>query len=148
MPRYSTVISSPWPIESAFDYLSDFANSEGWDPGVAEARQVSWGPVSVDSEFDLVVRFLGRRMTLRYRVIDFVPARRVVFESSSARLRSVDSLDFKPRLDGCEITYDADLRFIGAAALCNPLLAVFFRQIGNRARDSLRALVGVRHVGP
>jgi hypothetical protein len=39
------------------------------------------------------------------------------------------------------MTYDADLRFKGIAAVANPLLAVGFRRVGDRARDSLRSLL-------
>jgi len=142
MPHYRAVIPSTWSIERAFTYMSDFANAQEWDPGVVEARRLGTGPIGVGTEFDLAVMFAGRRLVLRYRVRDFEPNRRIVFVSSTKSLRSVDSLTFASHSGGCEMTYDADLHFTGVAMVANPLLALFFRRVGNRARDSLRALLG------
>ncbi|HUX03404.1 MAG TPA: SRPBCC family protein [Acidimicrobiales bacterium] len=142
MPRYHAVIPSTWSIDRAFSYMSDFANAQEWDPGVLEARQVGGGPIGIGTEFDLVVKFGGRRREMRYRLRDFEPTHRIVFESSTKVLRSVDSLTFESRPGGCEMTYDADLRFNGVAALANPLLAMFFRRVGERARDSLNQTLG------
>ena len=74
--------------------------------------------------------------------VELVPARRVVFTSSTSALESVDTLTFEPRGRGCEMTYRAELRFKGSARVANPLLAVLFRRLGNRARDSLREVLG------
>ncbi len=142
MPRYRAVIPSSWSTERAFAYMSDFSNAQEWDPGVLEAHRLGAGPIGVGTEFDLTVTFAGRRLVLRYRVRDFEPNRRIVFEALTKSLRSVDSLIFAPRSDGCEMTYDADLRFTGVAVVANPLLAMVFRRVGNRARDSLRELLG------
>ena len=39
------------------------------------------------------------------------------------------------------MTYDARLSFKGLAALANPLLALGFNRVGDRARDSLRKVL-------
>jgi hypothetical protein len=122
--------------------MSDFSNAQEWDPGVAAAKQIGSGPIAKGTEFDLVVLFAGRRVTLRYRVKEFVENQRVVFEASSARLHSLDTLTFVPRPDGCEMTYAAEVRLTGVASVVNPLLALGFTRVGDRARDSLRALLG------
>lgn len=142
MPRYRTVIPSNWSTERAFAYMSDFSNAQEWDPGVLEAHRLGAGPIGVGTEFDLTVKFAGQRLVLRYRVRDFEQNRRIVFEALTKSLRSVDALIFTPRSGGCEMTYDADLRFTGVATVANPPLAMVFRRVGNRARDSLRELLG------
>lgn len=142
MARYTAVIPSVRTLESTFDYMSDFSNAQEWDPGVAAATQIGSGPIGNGTEFDLVVLFAGRRTTLRYRVKEYVENQRVVFEASSTRLYSLDTLTFAPRLDGCEMTYVAEVRLTGIASVANPLLALGFARVGDRARDSLRALLG------
>ena len=141
MPRYTTVIASTWPVERAFTYMSNFANAREWDPGVVTATQLGADAIDVGTEFDLEVTFAGRRKAMRYRIEEYEPNRRVVFQSLTRLLRSVDSLTFDSSPEGCEMVYDADLRFLGLATVVNPLLAVFFRSTGDRARDSLRALL-------
>ncbi len=142
MARYTAVIPSVRTLESTFAYMSDFSNAQEWDPGVAAAKQIGSGPIGKGTEFDLVVLFAGRRMTLRYRVNEYVEDKLVVFEASSARLHSLDTLTFVPRPDGCEMTYAAEVRLKGVASVVNPLLALGFTRVGDRARDSLRALLG------
>ena len=122
--------------------MADFSNAEQWDPGVNSAHRVDAGALGLGSEFDLTVPFGGRAKILRYCITEFEPDRRVTFSSTTSMLRSVDALTFKARPAGCEMIYDADLRFTGPAAIANPLLALVFRRIGNRARDSLRQVLG------
>ena len=142
MSRYTTLITSSWPVDRAFDYMSDFANAAQWDPGVLEARRHDTGPLGVGSQFELVVSFAGRTRTMSYRMEEYEVNRRVVFSSVTRSLRSVDTLSFEPRGEGCVMTYDAELSFSGAAGLANPLLALIFRRVGDRARDSLRHMLG------
>jgi hypothetical protein len=142
MPRYTTTIPCTWSVYEAFSYMSDFSNAQYWDPSVVKATRVDDGALAVDSEFDLTVRFAGRDKALRYRITSLEWPRIVTFTSSTSTLLSLDTLTFEPRANGCEMTYSAELRFNGVASVANPLLSLFFRRLGDRARDSLRAILG------
>jgi len=120
MPRYVTVINSTWNVEQAFAFMSDFSNAVRWDPGVLSAHRLDGGEVRVGSAFDLTVAFAGRRMTLRYAVRSLTAPQQVVFVASTSLLESVDTLTFEQRGEECRMTYDADLRFKGLAAVANP----------------------------
>lgn len=141
MPRYVTVIDSTWKVEDAFAFMSDFSNARRWDPGVLAARRLDTGEVREGSSFDLTVAFAGRKMTLRYTVQSLESPRQVVFVASTRLLESVDTLTFTANGDSCRMTYDAKLSLKGLALVANPLLAVAFRRIGDRARDSLRSVL-------
>lgn len=142
MPRYVATIPSNWGVDEAFSFMSDFANAQLWDPSVVSARRVDGGEVALDSKFDLTVRFAGRNKTLRYRVTSLVSGREVTFESTTRVLTSLDTLTFEPRAHGCQMTYSAELRFTGIAALANPVLGRLFRRLGDRARDKLVEILG------
>ncbi len=142
MPCYNATIPTPWSVDEAFAYMSDFANAQSWDPSVVSAHRVQGGEVAVDAEFDLTVRFAGREQGLRYRVTSLEPPRSVTFTATTGALWSMDTLTFEPRADGCVMTYRAELRFRGVAAMANPLLGLLFRRRGDRARDSLREILG------
>ena len=45
MTRIHERIDTSLPIEAAFDYIADFANSQQWDPGTASSRRLDDGPV-------------------------------------------------------------------------------------------------------
>ena len=141
MPRYITVIDSTWNVDAAFAYMSDFSNAARWDPGVITAQRLDTGDVREGSSFDLTVAFAGRKMTLRYTVRSLKPPQQVVFVASTRLLESVDTLTFERLGAGSRIAYDAHLRFKGIAAVANPLLAIAFRRVGDRARDSLRSVL-------
>ena len=141
MTQYVAVVPSTWSVERAFGYMSDFSNAQHWDPSVRAARRVDDGDVTVGSLFELTVRFAGRDKLLRYQVTELVPAHRVVFSSSTGTLLSRDTLTFEPRPGGCEMTYHAELRLKGPMAVANPLLAILFRRLGDRANASLRQVL-------
>ena len=141
MPHYITVINSTWNVEQAFAFMSDFSNAARWDPGVLSARRLDAGEVRVGSSFDLTVAFAGRKMTLRYTVRTMKVPREVVFVASTSRLELVDTLTFEQLGDGCRMTYNADLTLKGLAGIANPLLALGFRRVGDRARDSLQSVL-------
>jgi hypothetical protein len=141
MTQYVAAVPSTWSVERAFRYMSDFSNAQYWDPSVRTARRIDDGEVKVGSRFELTVRFAGRDKVLQYEVTDIENVQRVVFSSSTSTLHSLDTLTFEPRSDGCEMTYRAELRLKGVAAVANPLLAVLFRRLGDRASSSLRKIL-------
>ena len=143
MARYQTTVTSRRRAEETFEYLSDFSSTAEWDPGVVEAERVSTGPVGMGSTFRVVASFLGRRVSLVYRIVEFDPGRRVVLRADAPTVCSIDQITVVPADVGSEVTYDADLRGQGVFRLADPLLALAFRRIGDRARDGLaRALAG------
>jgi hypothetical protein len=142
MPRYVTTIPCTWNVDEAFTYMSDFANARFWDPSVVSATRIDDGALAVDSQFELAVRVAGREKALRYRITSLEPPRIVTFSSSTSMLLSEDTLTFEPRASGCEMTYSAELRLKGVAAVANPILSLLFQRLGDKARDSLRAILG------
>ena len=67
MTRLNERIHTPLPIEDAFAYLADFANSEEWDPGVATAERIGSGEVGVGTRYRLGVRQGDRVAPMEYR---------------------------------------------------------------------------------
>ena len=60
MTRIHERIATTLPIEAAFDYVADFANSQQWDPGTTSSRRMDAGPVGVGARYALTVRMGGR----------------------------------------------------------------------------------------
>ena len=141
MARYRATVRSRRTAQDTFEYLSDFSTTAEWDPGVVEAERTTTGPVGIDSTFRVVASFLGRRVPLVYRVVEFEAGRRVVLRADAPTLCSIDEITVVPTDGGSEVTYDADLRGRGILRLADPLLGLAFRRIGDRALDGLvRAL--------
>ncbi len=138
MASYRTTLRSPLEPSAAFAYLSRFDRAAEWDPGVAHGEMLTSEPVRVGSRFRLGARFFGRTLPLEYEIIEFEPASRVVLLAETATFRSYDTITFTADGSGTLVGYDAVLETKGIARIAEPLLAVAFRRIGDRAAAGLR----------
>lgn len=141
MARYRTTIHSSWTPEAAYTYMANFANAQQWDPGVQSAQALSDGPVGLGSRFLLQATFGKSTMPLEYVIAAYEPARRVVLVAETDKVKSTDIITFVPSGSGCDVTYDAELRTLGSFRWATPIVAMLFKGIGDRARDSLRAVL-------
>jgi len=142
MPHYRTSVETPWAPERAFDYLSDLAHFEEWDPGVKRSVRVAGDAITVGAAFDVTVGGIGRDLVLRYEIIELDPPTRVEVRAETATLVSVDVMTFEATASGgCRVTYDADLSLRGVLGLANPLLGIAFGRIGDRAASGLRRVL-------
>jgi len=139
MARYKASVQTPRAQQDVFSYLSDFSTSQQWDPGVVEAETLGDGTIGEGTEFRLVAEFLGRRNTLVYRIVGFDPPRSVTFRGENASVVSLDTITFEAQGSGTRVTYDADLSMKGPLRLADPLLALAFKRVGDRALAGLRS---------
>jgi hypothetical protein len=138
MARYRTVVPSSLTQEDAFAYMADFTNALEWDPSVSRAQRDDDGPVAQGAAFDLVARFGGRDVPLRYTVLEYDPPRRVVLEARRQDFVSRDTLTVEPGPAGSVLTYDARLDFQGFRRLFDPVMQLLFRRLGDRARAGMQ----------
>src|SRR4249920_3292944 len=113
MARYVTTIESVLPQVEAFAYMADFANARLWDPSVREARRVGEAPIGIGSAFDLVARFGGRDVPLRYAIVEYDAPRRVALEAARPGFTSRDVITVESAGSGSVVHYDATLAFSG-----------------------------------
>lgn len=136
--------------EEAFAFVSDFANSQRWDPGVRVSRREDTGPVAVGSTFRLMVSFRKATLPMTYRITEFDPPRRVVLHGEGSTVLAVDEIVVEPvgRSEGpgprARISYRADLRMRGPLAMVEPFLRPSFRAMGTRALAGLRSALDER----
>jgi dehydrogenase/reductase SDR family member 12 len=139
MARYLTTIESRLPPEQAFAYMADFSNARMWDPSVTEARRVDDGPIGVGTAFDLVSRFAGRDVPLRYTIVEHDPPRLVVLEAHGGGFVSRDTITVEAAGDGSNVHYDAVLAFTGLRKALGPLMQRIFDRVGARATAGMQA---------
>ena len=145
MAHYTAQVQTAKAIEETFAYLSDFSTTAEWDPGTTSAERLDGGPPAVGARFKLRARMLGRESELVYEIIELAAPRRVVLRGENAAVVSLDELTFEA-LDtgGTRVTYDARLSFKGALGVADPLLALAFRRLGDRALVGMRTALGAR----
>jgi len=136
-------IETALPIDEAFAFVADFANSKDWDPGVATSERIDPGPVAVGARYRLGVRMGGGVASMEYVVTTLEPLRRVVLAGEGSGVSAVDDIRFAATPEGTRIDYTADIRLRGVKRLVAPFAGGAFAKIARQARDGMqRALDG------
>ena len=138
MARYVTKIGSTLPQGAAFAYMADFSNARVWDPSVSEARRVGEAPIGVGSAFELVARFAGRDVPLRYEIVEHDSPLRVVLEAQRPGFVSRDTITVEPAGEGSVVNYDATLAFSGLGRLLDSIMQLIFNRVGARATAGMQ----------
>jgi carbon monoxide dehydrogenase subunit G len=144
MTRLNERIRTALPIEEAFTYLADFANSEEWDPGVDRARRIGDGPVGVGARYELGVRQGSRVVPMEYRISEFEPPSRVVLVGTGSGIEAIDEIRFERRGDETVVDYTADINLTGLLRLVQPFLGGTFRKIAENASDGIERTLAAR----
>lgn len=139
MAYYTAALEPSLPAEEVFAYLSDFSNAKEWDPSTVQAERVDDGPLRAGSEFRLVAAFLGRESAITYRVVEYDPPHTVTFRGENSTVVSLDRVVVAVTDTGTRITYEAKLTLKGPLKLADPLLAVAFKRVGDRALAGMHA---------
>ena len=139
MTRIHERIATSLPIDAAFDYVSDFANSQEWDPGTTSSRRLDDGPVGPGARYGLTVRMGGRVAPMEYHIRDFDRPRRVVLVGSGSNVNALDEISFERAGNGTVVDYTADIRLGGLLRLAEPFLGGTFEKIGRDAAAGMSA---------
>lgn len=142
MAHYLGTLETSRPAEEVFAYMSDFSTTGEWDPGVAEAQRLDQKAIGVGSEFRVVAAFLGREIPLVYRITEYDPPRLTTLRAESSTVVSLDTITVESHGGVTHITYDANLSLQGALKLFDPVLALVFKRLGDRALAGLRGKLG------
>jgi dehydrogenase/reductase SDR family member 12 len=137
MTRIQERIETALPIESAFDFVADFANSATWDPGTVTSRPLVDGPVGVGTRYALEVRMGGRVAPMEYRIREFDRPVRVVLVGTGSGVDAVDEIRFARDGDGTTIHYTADIKLGGLLRFAQPFLGRAFAKIGRDAAGGM-----------
>jgi carbon monoxide dehydrogenase subunit G len=144
MTRIHERIETALPIDTAFNYIADFANSQEWDPGTASSRRLDDVPVGPGARYALDVRMGGRLAPMRYCIRDFDRPHRVVLVGSGSNVDAVDDIRFERVGERTVIEYTADIRLGGILRVLQPFLGRTFDRIGREAAAGMdRTLAGL-----
>jgi carbon monoxide dehydrogenase subunit G len=109
-------------IEDVFDFLSDFENTEQWDPGTIETRRLS-GDGGVGTTYRNLSRFMKREVELEYETIGFDRPMSFVCRGRNGRTTATDHLTFTRDGNRTQIHYRAVFDFPFPVSVLAPVLA-------------------------
>jgi len=138
MARLHEIVLTPLPVERAFAYVANFANSSRWDPNTASSESLGDPTPRVGARYQLGVRLASRVVPMEYRIAALSPNKRVVLTGTGSGVETVDDIRFERTPDGTRVEYGADLRLHGWLRLLAPLAERAFAAVGRNARDGLQ----------
>jgi carbon monoxide dehydrogenase subunit G len=123
--------------QAVFAYLSDFTNTNEWDPGTVRTERVS-GDGGVGTTYHNTSKFMGRQTELTYVVVELRPDSRFALRGENKSVIASDSMDIAPLGEGARVTYTADFEFKGLGRFVAPLLMPALKKLGDDAEQGLR----------
>lgn len=129
------------PPTEVFDYLSDFTNTEHWDPGTVSTTRLDSGPIRAGATFHNVSKFRGRTTELDYELTDYQPVNGLVFTGKNKTVTSRDKLRFTAAGDDTSITYRAEFDFHGLAKLAAPLLKPGLEKLADETIAQMKSTI-------
>lgn len=125
------------PIEDVFDYLSDFENTNEWDPGTIETRRTS-GDGGLGTVYANTSEFAGRRTELTYETVGFDRPTFFSARGKNKTATATDSMTFTRDGARTQIHYRADFQFHGVVKVFAPL--VVGRKLESLADETVEQL--------
>jgi uncharacterized protein YndB with AHSA1/START domain len=142
MPTIERTIVTTAAPETVWDYLSDFTNTNEWDPGTVRTVRVS-GSGGVGTTYENTSKFLGRETKLIYTVVESNAPIRLQLRGINDQVTATDTMTFTAVGTGTQVHYLADLQFKGLLSRADPLLSLPglnypFKQLGDGAERGIR----------
>jgi len=132
MTTIKRTITVARPLDTVFDYLSDFTTTTQWDPGTVDTVRVN-GDGGVDTEYLNTSKFVGRETELTYVVERLVRGEVIALRGENRTVVAHDTMTFRRVGDGTEVTYVADFEFKGVTRFLAPFLRPAFKKLGDEA---------------
>lgn len=134
-------VETTTPVEKVFAYLSDFTNTEEWDPGTVSTKRTA-GDGGEGTTYHNVSKFAGRETELTYTVSSYVENQRFQLVGRNKTVKATDTMTFTDTGSGTRVTYNASFEFQGlfgkVAPLLSPVLAIPFKKLGDEAEEGLQ----------
>ena len=122
----------------AWAYLADHRHAVDWDPTVVASTLVGDEPIEAGSAFDATVTFYGRRLDLRYLLVEHDRPTRLAFELSGSKVVGTMTFDLTPNGSGTRIDHRIDLALTGMLRMLGKGLGAALEGIGEKAADGIR----------
>jgi hypothetical protein len=118
----------PFPPEEVSAYAGDPTHAPDW---YANIVSVSWRtppPVQLGSTMDFEARFLGRRLSYTYEVVDLEPGRRLVMRTADGPFPMETTYTWEPAAGGTLMRLRNQGAPTGFATLATPVMAKAMRR--------------------
>jgi uncharacterized protein YndB with AHSA1/START domain len=133
MAHVERTLTTDTDIHVVWDYMTDFTNTEEWDPPTRSTERTS-GDGGVGTVYHNVSSFLGTETEVDYVVSTVVPLERFELRGDAGKSMGLhDTITFERLPEGgTRLTYRAEFHPHGAAKLAEPLLPPGLKILGDK----------------
>jgi len=129
-------------VADVASFVSDPDNAPRWYQNIESVEWITSRPVQVGSRLAFVARFLGRRLSYTYEVVEIVPNRRFVMRTAEGPFPMATTYEWEPTAEG---RTTMRLRNRGSpsgfSVLAAPFLAWAMRRANRKDLQRLRGLL-------
>lgn len=125
------------PLDTVFDFLSDFTTTVQWDPGTVTTVRLH-GNGGIGTTYLNTTKFLGKETQLTYVVEELADRKLIRLRGENETVTSVDTMRFRRVGSGTEVSYRAEFEFKGLSRLIAPLFKPALERLGNQAQAGMR----------
>ena len=138
-----TTIARPVDIVAA--YATDPTNAPEWYANIEAVEWQTEPPARVGSKVAFVARFLGRRLTYTYELVELVPGERLVMRTAEGPFPMETTYTWQPAGDGStRMTLRNRGEPSGFSKLTAPFIAAAIRRANRKDLAALRRILESR----
>jgi uncharacterized protein YndB with AHSA1/START domain len=123
-------------------YTADPTNAPDWYDNIESVEWETEPPVEVGSRMTFVARFMSRRLTYTYEVVELVPGERLVMRSAEGPFPMETTYTWVPTADGyTRMTLRNQGEPAGFFRLVAPIMAAAMRRANTKDLDQLKTIL-------
>ena len=136
------VIAAPLDVVAA--YAADPGNAPSWYANIVSVEWRTPPPVAVGSRMDFVARFLGRRLSYTYEVVELVPGERLAMRTAEGPFPMETTYTWRAAGEGTLMTLRNTGRPSGFARTAAPVMSAAMRRATTKDLERLAGILEAR----
>ena len=141
MRKFEVRVSIRRTVEDVFAYVTKVEAMPEWRGDVAEAVQLTDGPLGVGTRIRAGGRLLGRPLGIVVEVTELEPGATFAYRPVSGQLRTYNVYTFASKAGGTQITLTDEIALGGMFGLLEPLMARVTRRQYQANLGRLKAIL-------
>jgi hypothetical protein len=133
------------PVDVVASYAQDPSNAPEWYVNIESVDWETPPPLAVGSRLAFVARFLGRRLSYTYEIVELVPGQKLVMRTAQGPFPMETTYTWSPAGEGrTRMTLRNRGEPSGFSRLASPLMAAAMRRANQGDLRTLKALLEQR----
>ena len=130
------------PRDQVFDYASNPSNAPEWYVNIESVQWKTSPPLAIGSRLAFVARFLGRRLSYTYEIIDLIPGERLVMRTLEGPYPMETTYTWEPAgVGSTRMTLRNRGEPSGFSKLVSPFMAMAIRWANRKDLAGLKTLI-------